>query len=244
MPSVLLGSRFATWLTTCGDVPCVVKSMDVAPPQREPSLCWREFLGWRLATRLGLAVPVTQLRHDPQLGRISLQSFVAGARTVTASEREAMVTTPRGHRMLALDFVARNPDRRPQNILVRGEVVFPIDYNVAFDYAGDIVRWDEVRSFLGRWFQVGGICRLAGLEWPNVLRQVRRVEYLLPDAFLQQAVGEIEPVFLETARRHELLAGLRRRREALRPTLERWWEETIVPLQSLLNGGSSCHMKP
>jgi hypothetical protein len=232
----LLGSRFATWLTMHDGELAVVKSMDVAPPHRETSPCWREFLGWRLGTRLGLAVPVTQLDYDPCMGRISVQRFIAGARPSTAAEFGELIVTRRGFRILALDFVARNPDRRPENVLVRGDVVFPIDFNVAFDHTGDTLAQHEVNTFVSRMFQVDGIGRLVKLQAPAFVDELRRAEQLLSYAYLAHAVDGISSVFITEAQREELIRGLNRRRDALVSAMQQWWAETVLPLQRLLGG--------
>jgi len=246
----LLGSRFATWLTSCEGVEVVVKSMDSAPEEREPSLCWREFLGWRLGTRLGLAVPETQLALDPLWGRVSRQRFIANVRPVTTAEYQRIVTTLRGARILALDFIARNPDRRYANLLVRDDVVFPIDFNVAFDYADDAMTWDELRTCISRWFQIDGITTLATIDIAHLYAEARRAGALLTDAFLEHAVAQIDERFLPRPQRAEILDGMRRRRDALVPALQRWYSETVAPLRRLLpanymhvdiNGDLSTH---
>ena len=237
--ATMVGARFATWLATYHGVASVVKSMDVAPPDRETSLCWREFLGARLGTRLGLAVPHTLLQRDPALGRISIQRFIAGARRCLPAELRDLCTTPRGMRILMLDIVARNPDRRPENVLVLGDAVFPIDFNVAFNYAGDTAAWCEMHSFVSRSFQLDGIGRLLAHNASIMIDEARRAEHLLTDAFLTHVLREIDRGFISGEERDALLVGLQRRRNALVATLQRWWDETITPLQRLLPGGIS-----
>jgi hypothetical protein len=236
MTHALLGSRFATWLTTHDGQLAVVKSMDVAPPHRETSPCWREFLGWRLGTRLGLAVPETQLRHDPHVGRISVQRFIAGARPSAVREFGELMVTRRGFRILALDFVSRNPDRRPDNVLVRGDVVYPIDFNVAFDYSGDSLAQSEVSTLVSRTFQIDGIVRLLKLQPSDFIDEIRKAQHLLSHEYLQHAIDGISSPFITQAQRERLIRGLQRRRDALVSTMQQWWAQTVSPLQRLLGG--------
>jgi hypothetical protein len=236
MIGVLLGSRFATWLDVCSEGLCVVKSMDVAPPGREVTACWREFLGNRLATRLGLAVPATQLQCDSRYGRVSVQRYIAGASAVTRSEFHRIALSRRGMRILSLDFISRNRDRRPANLLRRNDVVFPIDYNVAFDFSGDTIRFGEAAGMIARWFSLEGIARLKLSAWNDVYGEARRAERLLSDSFVEHAVALIPRAFLGRADRSVLLAGIRRRRDALTAILWQWWDDTVLPLNRLTKG--------
>src|SRR5262245_52173983 len=140
-----VGKRFGTWVETLDGVEHVWKSMDFAPPGREPSACYRELLGFQLGSRLGLAMLETRLFRHPVYGRVSVQRMIRGARPAGAAERQALALATTGLRILLLDLLARNPDRRAANLLVAGAVVFPIDFNVAFDYGEDTLEVAEAR---------------------------------------------------------------------------------------------------
>src|SRR6266545_4239993 len=114
----VIGTRFSTWVGSFNGADHVWKAMDVSLPNRKPSSCFRELLGFRLGSRLGLAVPATRLVYDERYGRVSVQRVIAGARSPTPGEQHALATSRTGLRILLLDLLCRNHDRRPANLLV------------------------------------------------------------------------------------------------------------------------------
>jgi hypothetical protein len=230
----LIGTRFSTWRVRLGGADHVLKSMDFVPPGREPSLCFRDFLGYRLGSRLGLAVPATRLLRHPRWGRCSAQLWIAGARPPTAAEQRRLAPAAAGLRILLLDLLSRNGDRRADNLLVAGPAVFPIDFNVAFDFPDDGLSYEECRDQIMRWFGLAGVLGLGPGDRDRLLGEGRRLAGLLSDPYLNFALGLVDDPFLSGPDRARLLACLRRRRDALGPSLARWWDETVNPLHRLL----------
>jgi hypothetical protein len=230
----VVGRRYSTWVDAIDGVDYVWKSMDVAPPGREPSLCFREFLGFCLGSRLGLAVPATELRCDRRYGRVSVQRLIVGSRAPMVEEQRAVATSTSGVRILLLDLVIRNPDRRAANLLLAGNTVFPIDFNVAFDFDGDGLAYAEFRDLIMRWIGLPGVLRLLPTDRACFQEEARRMEHLLSTPYLTYTLNLVDDRFLSADDRTRLRLGLERRRDAVGPMLERWWHETVRPLHRLL----------
>ncbi len=228
-------SRYSVWLEALDGLDHVWKSMDFSERCPAPSLCYREYLGFLLGTRLGLAVPSTRLLRDPRYGRISVQRFITGARPVTTAERDGLAGTPTGIRLLILDLICRNPDRTNANLLIRDGAVFPIDFNVAFDFQDDRLDDNKFRSFITHWFGPAGVVLLSPRDGDRLLLELERAAHLLGDSFLDHSVALVDDEFLAEEERVTLLDGLKRRRDILRPTLARWWEETVAPVHRILS---------
>lgn len=229
----LIGRRFSTWIEHSLDMDWIIKSMDLVPPDREPSICYRDYLGFRLGARLGLAVPETRLDLLETYGRCSVQCCVPGAREVTSGEQQSLCASPTGLRIMLLDLLCRNRDRRLENLLLVGGVYFPIDFNVAFRFDDRPIPSAESSRIIMNWLGIEGALTTAARGWDALSRQVESVQNLLSEHFLTYAISSVGQEFLSGDERTRVLGELLRRRQALPAFLGRWWQETAIPLQAI-----------
>jgi hypothetical protein len=227
----LIGRNFSTWIDHSEGQIWVIKAMDLVPPKREPSLCFRDYLGFRLGARLGLAVPDTRLTHLEPYGRCSMHCFVEGAREVTDVQRQAVAASATGLKILLLDLLCRNRDRRHHNLLLAGGVYFPIDFNAAFCFAN--VGHEDSARIIMNWLGVGGARAVAARGREVLFRQVETARHLISERFLVYALSTIGEEFLCAAEREYLLHELIRRREDLPGYLDRWWQDTATRLENI-----------
>jgi hypothetical protein len=228
-----IGRRYATFAATVDGQPSVVKAMDPRPGEGVAVRCYREALGARLGTRLGLAVPRTSLVEHPEWGRISVQRWVGGARPLSAGRWAELARSPPGLRILLLDLLVANRDRHRENLLERDGAVFPIDFNVAFGFADDPPRVEPAGDTILRWLGVGGAAALAPRDLGGMLAEAHRAERALSPEYLHCAVADLPERFLRCGERERLLAGLLERRTLLEPWVRRFWCETIEPLHRM-----------
>lgn len=211
----------------------MIKAMDLVVANRSPVRCYREALGQKLATRLGLAVPETRLLDLPELGRVSVQRWIDDARALTPERRAVLVREPIGMRILLLDLLVANRDRTSDNVLERNELVFPIDFNVAFSFSDDPPRVEEPAMTILRWLGIPGALALDPTGRAMLLAEVDRAEHLLSPAYLRFVVGEIPDKFLLPGERERLLAGLEARRALLRGWVWAFWHDSVEPFYRL-----------
>lgn len=230
----LIGIRFNTWVEALDGVCYVWKSMDLVVPNREPSLCFREFLGYLIGSHLGLTIPETRLFQEKRYGRVSIQRLVTNARIFTTEEKRALAPTKTGVRILLLDLLSCNHDRRLDNILVSGNTIFPIDFNVAFAFEYDRLIYEEFRTIITQWFEIEGILNSKPSDLDFFLLETRRMRALLCDRNLNYIFSLIDSTFMSRDERMRLLKCLKRQRDMIELFLIRWWEETVEPLHLLL----------
>lgn len=229
----LLGRKYATVLDATDGELTVLKLEDCEVEGRSPVRCHREYLGHRLGARLGLAVPRTRLLVHPRYGRASAQVYLAGARPVTSSEMRALARSRVGLRILLLDLLTANSDRREDNLLLRGDTVFPIDYNVAFAYANEGARPIPIAALLMRWVGIDGALLFGTGERRMLQEELSRLEGLIADGFVRAVVAEIDPAFLRPGEAARLAREICARRSALRVAVDAWWRTSIRPLHTL-----------
>lgn len=232
----LLGTRYATFLATIGGETCVVKSQDFAPLELLPVKCHRELLGHMLGRRLGLPVPPVRLLVDDVLGRISAQKFLGDARRLRPENFSELMMSVTGFRILLLDLLIANSDRRGDNLLSLGELVIPVDYNVAFamETSGD--RKQIFDPIVMRWFGIEGALRLGPSNWEQLRLEAMRAGALLSEEYLRYAVSQLRAPFIEAEESDQLEHRLLTRRARLLSDLDAWYSETVQPIVRMLQG--------
>lgn len=225
----LLGNRFCTFHDVLYGQQVIIKAEDFVVPHREQVRCFREYLGSLLAQRIGLPVPQTTLMQHERYGRISCQRFYPHARTISLAEMRAISATETGIRILLLDILCGNQDRRHENLIVRGTQLVPIDFNVAFAFKKKLSSTD-INSWVGNWFGFETILALQPADWTKFSEELDFVLGRLDEQYLQKAVNYIDPHFLLFNERAWLLQHLLDRRNLLRGCIEEWWCSNVNAL--------------
>jgi hypothetical protein len=200
----LIGEKFVTYLMLFEGEAAIVKMDDYAVPGRENTRSYREYLAFRLASRIGLSVPRTSLQQHPRYGRLSVQRYVHGARKPTLSLLERMATSSLGIRIALFDVLCGNYDRKLDNLLQLGTDIIPIDFNVAFQEMTTGCDFDEETGMiLARWFQIRGILSLTSAHRSLLLGEARQIAERLDDAFIRSCLAEIPPIFVIRQKRNK-----------------------------------------
>jgi hypothetical protein len=227
----LIGEKFVTYrMAVEGDL-SIVKMEDYLVPGRENTRAYREYLAFRLASRVGLPVPCTSLRHDPRYGRLSVQRYVHGATTPDPLLLERMATFCLGIRIALFDILCGNHDRKPDNLLQLGTDIIPVDFNTAFQHTttgGDFNG--ETDIILARWFHIRGMLSLTPAHRSCLLGEAQRMSGRLDNAFIHACLAEIPPVFCAPAEAGHVQAFLVARRDRLQASVSTWWDNTVAPL--------------
>ena len=226
----LIGEVFATYRMSVEDKIAVVKMEDYSVPGRKNSRCYREYLAFRLASRIGLSVPHTSLLQDPQYGRVSVQQYVHEATKPTQSLLKKIATCPLGMRIALFDILCGNHDRKPDNLLQLGTEIIPIDFNTAFQATTDADFDQETNIILARWFQIRGILSLKPPHQSLLLGEVRQMVERLDDSFLQACLADIPISFCTQEEVEQVRDFLMARRDQLYTSVSTWWEENVAPL--------------
>lgn len=230
---IVIGKRYATLLGKLDGQPVVVKLQDLPVDQRRPVVVHRELVGARLAERLGVPVPETRLAMHPHLGRLSLQRFVVGARPPSAGELAALRQSAPGWRLLLLDLVIGNHDRRIDNLIVTPAGSWmAFDFNVAFPFE-DCRRAEEPSMTIQRWMGLSA-ATLPKSQRTSINAEVARTQRLLADDFLDELLERVPAAFVSSAVRRRLLDGMVARRRALAGWIDHWWQTTVAPVHRLL----------
>lgn len=228
---LLLGNKFCTFLEVIDGKYAVLKAQDYCIPDREKVFCFREYLGYCLGTRLGLVIPRTQLLLHSHYGRVSAQQYVSEAKPVSRAMQRSLATSTLGFRIMLLDLVCGNHDRRLDNLIEVNGTILPIDFNVAFVFKRPTSLFHaEVNTLVMRWFGIEGALTLQPDDRVRLLKEIERLEQLLNNQYLHYCLNEIEPLFLSVNERHWLFEQLMRRRQLLHSTIDQWWDKTIAPL--------------
>jgi len=228
-----VGTRFATFLAQVAGRPAIVKAEDYTVAELRPVRVHREWLGARLASRIGLAVPATRLAVHPVVGRLSVQDFVTGARRISAEELRRVATTPEGLRIMLFDVLIANHDRRPDNLLILGNAVLAIDFNVGFDFAEVPIGWSPT-TLMQLWLGIDGMLAFRPDDRQRLDDEAARIEALLDENYLADTVAAIGEAFLPGSERALLLEGLLARRRTLRRWALDFWTQHIAPIHRLL----------
>jgi hypothetical protein len=228
---VLIGKKFATYQMSVASEIEIVKMEDYSVPGRNNTRCYREYLAFRLASQIGLAVPHTSLRQDPQYGRLSVQRYIQGATKPTQSFLEQMATSAIGIRIALFDILCGNHDRKPDNLLQLGTDLIPIDFNTAFQTTTTDCDFDqEADIILARWFQIRGILSLRPAHRSLLLEETCRMVERLEDSFLHTCLAEIPTPFCGSVEAEQVRSFLIARRDRLHTSVSMWWDENVAPL--------------
>ena len=227
----LIGEKFVTYrMAVEGDL-SIVKMEDYPVPGRENPRVYREYLAFRLASRIGLAVPPTRLRQDPRYGRVSVQQYVHGATKPDPLWLERMATSALGMRIALFDLVCGNHDRKPDNLLQLGTAMIPIDFNTAFQHTTTGGDFDgEADIMLARWFRIRGMLSLTPAHRACLLGEAQRLVARVDDAVLPACLAEIPAPFCDPAEAAHVQAFLGARRDRLQASVVTWWDKTVAPL--------------
>ena len=228
---VLIGEKFVTYrMVVEGDL-SIVKMEDYHVPGRENTCVYREYLAFRLASRIGLPVPRTSLRQDPRYGRVSVQRYVHGATQPDPFLLEQMATYSLGTRIALFDLLCGNHDRKPGNLLQLGTDIIPVDFNTAFQHATTGGDFDaETDLILARWFRIRGMLSLTPAHRSCLLGEAQRMSARLDDTFLHACLAEIPPPFCAPAEAAHVQAFLVARRDRLQASVSTWWNTNVAPL--------------
>ena len=222
----LIGHKYATFR----DGPLLVKAQDLSVRGRLPVACYREALAYRLGTRLGLAIPPTELLTHPKHGRLSVQRWLEDARPPSQERLDCLRFEPTGIRILLLDLLVANADRRDENLIERDGTILPIDFNVAFAFAGATPRIEMPEMTIMRWFGTAGVLALPTDGMSHLEAQVASFEHLISDPYIRFAVAQLPDEFVTAPERERLQQGLASRRAAMATWLRDWWQRTVEPL--------------
>ena len=225
----LVGTRYATFL----DRDLLVKAEDLEVPERLPVRCYREALGARLASRLGLASPPGELLVDLDRGRLFKRPWLFRAATPGKGDLAALLSSPEGLRILLLDVLIANHDRRVDNLLVLEGQLIPIDFNVAFGFATGRAPSEPADTTIMRWFGTRGVLALHRDVRQRLDEEISRLLHLLGEPYIHWAVAQIPDVFISPEERLLLLEGLLFRREHLASWINDWWDMTVAPLHRI-----------
>jgi hypothetical protein len=227
---LVVGTTSAAILARAGDRLSVLRGEDLTIPGRRPARAYREYLGTRLGRRLGLACPRTVLASHAALGRLAIQDLVDAA-AMAPEELVRLRRSDVGHRVLVLDAICANPDRRPANLLGDGADVVPIDFEAAFGEAA-------ADAIADRWFGIEGIVELRPHDGLRIAAEAQRARRRLPADFLRSIVAEIPPAFIDGRERAEVAEGLVRRVGSVPDDLDDWWRRRVRPAHRLLGQGA------
>lgn len=226
---ILLGDKFCTFMDRIDGVDAVIKAQDMRIPGRDSVRCFREYLGYCLGVGVGLAMIDTRLIRHPHYGRISAQQFVCTAQRISRADRLALATETVGFKIMLLDLVCGNHDRRRDNILTANGTVFPIDFNVAFGFRRPLM-FAEFNTMVMRWFGLDGTLALQASDRVRLTSEISQLEDRLNESYLRSCLDAIHPAFLAVHEKRSLLEHLIQRLRLVRPAFEHWWETTITPL--------------
>ncbi|MGK7895252.1 MAG: hypothetical protein AB4372_16925 [Xenococcus sp. (in: cyanobacteria)] len=230
---ILIGEKFATYLMSVGSEMAIVKMEDYSVPGRDNTRVYREYLAFRLGSRIGLPMPHTSLRQDIRYGRLSVQEYIRGATKPTRAFLERIVIQPLGFRIALFDILCGNHDRKPDNLLQLGTEIIPIDFNTAFQkttIGSDLDQ--EIDMILARWFQIRGILSLTPAHKSLLVGEVRWLFDHLDDSFLHACLAEIPTAFCTPPEIEQVRDFLVERRDRLHTSVSKWWEKNIAPLHA------------
>lgn len=226
---ILIGTRFATFR----DEGFLVKSEDLHVPERSPVRCYREALGFMLASRLGFAVPPATLRQHPHHGRVVTRRWLQAAHVATDTELAALAPSAQGVRVLLLDLLVANRDRRRDNILMMNGELMPIDFNVAFGFADETARTEPPDQTIMRWFGLENVLALPHGVRATFDTEAARFHHVLDERYLRWSVAQVPDDFLTSDERSRVLAGLLTRRACLSSWLADWWRAAVEPIHRI-----------
>lgn len=224
----LIGARYATF--HAGD--WLVKCEDFSVRERLPVRCYREYLAVRLGSRLGLSIPATELVVDPRYGRVAVQRWLHGASAPSPGALDAARFTPLGIRILLLDLLVANTDRQLRNLLVLDGELVPIDFNVAFAFAGGR-PCEQPQQTIMRWFGTHGVMELPHEGLTTLDVEIMRFEQLVSERYVRFVVGQLPDNFLRDRERDSLERGLLARRAAIGTWIRDWWHTAVAPIHEL-----------
>jgi hypothetical protein len=227
---ILIGEKFVTYLMSVEDEIAIVKMEDYPVPGRENTRSYREYLAFRLASRIGLPVPPTSLRQDQRYGRLSVQQYVHGATSPTLL-LEQMATSCLGMRIALFDVLCGNHDRKPDNLLQLGTDIILVDFNTAFQHTTTGGDFDEETDIiLARWFRIRGMLSLTPAHRLCLLGEAQRIGERLDNAFIHACLVEIPAVFCDPAEAAHVQEFLMARRDRLHASVSTWWDRNVAPL--------------
>ena len=227
----LIGEKFVTYRMAVEGEISIVKMEDYPVSGRENTRVYREYLAFRLASRIGLPVPRTSLRQDPRYGRVSVQRYVYGATQPDPFLLKQMATSSLGIRIALFDLLCSNHDRKPGNLLQLGTDIIPVDFNTAFQYTTTGGDFDaETDVILARWFRIRGMLSLTPAHRSCLLGEAQRMSARLDDAFLHACLAEIPLPFCAPAEAAHVQAFLVERRDRLQVSVSTWWDTNVAPL--------------
>jgi hypothetical protein len=231
---ILIGQKFCTFLGVIEDELFVIKTQDISVSSRKPIRCYSEFLGYLIGKRLGLPVPKTHLLIHSALGRISVQHFLYEARRIPMSLYNSLKTSTVGLKIILLDLICANHDRRPDNVLELSGAAIPIDFNVAFQFNSTNNFYAEANSIFMRWFGIVGVLDLHQEDYYRLQTMARIVQRRVDKQYLHWCLQEIEPCFLSSAEKERISVCIYDRIDNLQGFLEEWWQQTMAPLFYLI----------
>jgi hypothetical protein len=227
----LIGEKFVTYrMAVEGDI-SIVKMEDYRVPGRENTRAYREYLAFRLASRIGLPVPRTRLRQDPRYGRMSVQQYMHGATPPHPCLLAQMATSLLGRRVALFDLLCGNHDRKPDNLLQLGTAIIPVDFNTAFQHTtpgGDFEAETDV--ILARWFRIDGMLSLTPAHRAHLLGEAQQMRARLDTAFLHACLAELPTPFCAPAEAAQVQKFLVARRDRLPTAVATWWDTHVAPL--------------
>jgi hypothetical protein len=240
----LIGEKFVTYRMAVEGVMSIVKMEDYRVPGRENTRAYREYLAFQLASRIGLPVPHTTLRHDPRYGRMSVQRYVHGATKPDLVLLEQMATSSLGIRLALFDLLCGNHDRKADNLLQRGTDIIPVDFNTAFHLTTPGSDFDaDTDVILARWFHIRGMLALTPTHRSCLLGEAQRLRARLVTAFLHACLAAIPPPFCDAAEAEQVQQFLVARRDRLPTAVAVWWDTNIAPLHGLDKEGLARAMR-
>jgi hypothetical protein len=227
---LVVGTTSAAVLARAGERFSVLRGDDLVIPGRRPARAYREYLGARLGTRLGLACPQTVLASHPSLGRLAVQDLVDAA-AILPADLPRLRRSDAGLRLLVLDAICANPDRRSANLLRGAGGLVPIDFEAAF---GDVT----IDVVADRWFGIEGILELRPHDGLRLAAAAECASRRLPADLLRSIVAEIPPAFLDAPERGAVTEALVRRVRSVADELDDWWRRRVRPAHRLLGQGA------
>ena len=229
--SVLIGDTFATYLMAIDGETAIVKMEDYPVSGRKNTRVYREYLAFRLASRVGLDVPNTSLRRSPQYGRMSIQRYIHGATEPLPQLLDYLLLRPLGMRIVLFDILCGNHDRKPNHLLQHGALIIPIDFNTAFQLTSTVGTFkEEVDAIFARWFRIRNILSLTAAHRSVLLGEARRMVTLLDNSLLRACLAEIPRPFCGPTELEQVRTFLSARRDALCDSALKWWDENVAPL--------------
>ena len=209
----------------------VVKMEDYATPGRDCVRCYREYLAFLLASHIGLDVPSTRLRRDRRYGRLSVQRYLPDATRPTRSVLAQMTITALGIRIALFDVLCQNHDRKPDNLLLCGTDIIPIDFNTAFQTTSRIDEVDhEVDMLLARWFKIHGILSLRPEHRTILLEQARQIAERLNEPTIRACAMQIPQDFCDPDEVELVCNSLTMRHSRLQSLVSAWWDKNVTPI--------------